>query len=93
MINFNELALQMDNGRSHSAARTHVYLEQAGVNILPQSTYSPDLNMCDRFLFTRLQEHCRKVVYSDANKLYREVQRFLKYYQEELLNNELNKLR
>ena len=82
----------MDNAKPHSAVRTQTYLEQTGVKILVQSPYSPDLNMCDRFLFTRLQEHCRGIEYVDGNELHRDAQRFLRSLPEELLKHELNKL-
>ena len=36
--------LQMDNARPHSVKRTQTYLEQSGVQIVPQSPYSLDLN-------------------------------------------------
>ena len=58
-ITLKELTLQMDNARPHSAALTNDYLGNTGVTMLSQSPYSPDLNLCDRFLFTRLQQHCR----------------------------------
>ena len=92
-IKFKKLTLQMDNARPHSAARTQEYLKKTGVKMLPQSPYSPDLNMCDRFLFTRLQEHCRAVEYADGDELYQDVQRFLRRLPEELLKRELKKLR
>lgn len=50
----------MNNGKSHSATRTQDYLNKTGVKMVKQSPYSPDLNLCDRFLFTTLQKHCRE---------------------------------
>ena len=44
--------LHMYNARPHSEMRTQTYLEQSGVQIVLQSPYSLDLNMCGRFLFT-----------------------------------------
>ena len=67
-IKFKDLLLQMDNARPHSAARNQTYLNSPGVNRLPQSPYSPDLNLCDRFIFTSLQRHCRAEQYMDGNK-------------------------
>ena len=92
-IAFKELTLQMDNARPHSAARTQTYLERTGVNILHQSPYSPDLNLCDRFLFTRLQEHCRKAEYADGKELYMDAKRYLMSLPESMLVHELDKLR
>ena len=69
-IAFKNLILQMDNARPHSVKRTQTYLEQSGVQIVPQSPYSVYLNLCDRFLFTRLQHHCWAKEYSNGEELY-----------------------
>ena len=45
------------------------------------------------FLFTRLQEHCRKVNYLEGEELNADVQRFLRSLSEEQLVRELNKLK
>ena len=82
----------MDNARPHSAERTQTYLEQSGVQIVPQSPYSPDLNMCDRFLFTRLQEHCRAKEYSNGEELFKDAKRYLWSLTEDVLLHELGKL-
>ena len=92
-ITLKDLLLQMDNARPHSAARTQTYLGNTGATVLSQSPYSPDLNLCDLFLFTILQRQCMRVEYADGDELERDVQRFLRRPPEELLKNELNKLR
>ena len=86
------LFLQMDNARPHSANRTQTYLEQNGVPIVPQSPYSPYLNLCDRFLFTRLLKHCRAKEYGNGKELYIDAKRYLRSLPEDLLLHELNKL-
>ena len=78
--------------RPHSAERTQTYLQQTGVHIVPQSPYSPDLNLCDRFLFTRLQEHCRAKEYSNGQELYIDAKRYLRSLSETVLLHELGKL-
>ena len=50
--------------------RKQTYLQQSGVQIVPQSPYSPDLDLWDRFLFTRLQQHCWTKEYSNGEELY-----------------------
>ena len=84
--------LQMDNAIPHSAERTQTYLEQNGVQIVPQSPYTPDFNLCDRFLFTRWQEHCRANEYGNGEELYIDAKRYLRSLPEDLLLHELNKL-
>lgn len=64
-----------------------------GITMLHQSPYSPDLNLCDRFLFTRLQGHCRRAHYVDGKELYRDAKRFLLSLPEDLLKHELEKIR
>ena len=61
----------MDNARPHSAARTQDYLKGTGATILSQSAYSPDLKLCNRFLFSHLQQHCKGLEYLDGDELYR----------------------
>ena len=91
-ITFKELTLQMDNARLHAAGRTMAYLTNNGVNRLSQSPYSPDLNLCDRWLFTRLQEHCRKVQYLSGDEALDDVQRFLRGLPETTILREVEKL-
>ena len=91
-IAFKNLLLQMDNARPHSAKRTQTYLGQNGVPIVPQNPYSPDLNLCERFLFTRLLEHCRANEYGNEEELYIDAKRYLRSLPEDLLLHELNKL-
>ena len=92
-IKFSDLILQHDNARPHTAARTQTYLVGTGVTMLPQSPYSPDLNLCDRFLFTILQRHCREQHYTDGNELLLDTQRFLRSLSEDMLKLQINKLR
>ena len=48
---------QIDNVKRHTVIRTQAYLDSTGVQILKQSLHSPYLNLCDLFLYTRLQEY------------------------------------
>ena len=82
----------MDDAKLHSAARTQDFLTKTGAEIVRQSPYSPALNMLDRFLFTRLQEHCREIEYADGDELYLDVQRFFWRLPQNLLKRELSKL-
>ena len=91
-IALKNLLLHMDNARPHSVKRTQAYLEQSGVQIILQSPYSLDLNLCDRFFFTRLQQHCRAKEYSSGEELYIDTKRYLRALPEDLLLHELKKL-
>ena len=68
-------------------------MSAVGITNIEQSPYSPDLNMCDRFLFTRLQEHCRMQHYRSTEELKMELQRFLMQLPKYLFLRELEKLK
>ena len=61
------------------------------MQIVLQSPYSLDLNLCGRFLFTWLQ-HCRVKEYSNGEGLYIDAKRYLRALTEDLLLHELKKL-
>ena len=92
-IKFSDLILQHDNARPHAAARTQTYLAGTGVTMLPQSPCSPDLNICDRSLFTILQQHCMGQQYADGNELLLDTQHFRGSLSEDMLKLQIDKLR
>lgn len=73
-------------------ARIQDYFKGTGATIFSQSAYRPDLNLCDRFLFSHLQQHCRGLEYLDGDELYHDVQHYLRRLPEELMKHELEKL-
>lgn len=44
-----------DNARPHTARATANYLNDHNVRLLKQPPYSPDTNLCDRYIFPRLE--------------------------------------
>ena len=53
-------------------------MSAGGLTNIEQCPYSPDLNMCDRFLLTRLQEHCRMHHYGSTEELKMDKSLFLR---------------
>ena len=49
------MRLQHDNATHHTAQLTQKYIEGRNTRIIRHPTYSPDLNLCDRYVFTRLE--------------------------------------
>ncbi|QQP32993.1 Uncharacterized protein FKW44_024202, partial [Caligus rogercresseyi] len=47
--------LMWDNARPHTDTDTREFLTRRDVEPVKQSPYSPDLNLCDRFLFRKLK--------------------------------------
>ena len=50
-----DLHWQHDNARPHTAASTKAFFERRGISLVFQAPYSPDLNICDRWLFRELK--------------------------------------
>lgn len=54
-ILFENMRLLHDNARPHRSRLTEAHLENKNVRLLRQPTYSPDCNICDRYIFPRLE--------------------------------------
>lgn len=64
-----ELWWQHDNARPHVAATTKSFLERREVTVIKQSPYSPDLNLCDRWMFKELKQGLRKLNFHDSQEI------------------------
>jgi hypothetical protein len=54
-----EIWLQQDNASPHTSAKTMNFFTRRGVRIMKQPPFSPDYNLCDRFLFRAFKNDCR----------------------------------
>ena len=86
------MLLQIDNARPHTAVTTQDYLAVCEVRLVKQSPYSPDLNLCDRFLFTRLQEILRLEQFDCQADVVKAAQQYCRGLSEETLTKEFGKL-
>ena len=75
-IKFKDLLLQMDNARPHASRLTQGFLADSGVQIIKQSPYSPDLNLCDRFLFRKIKSELNGVDLTDQDDVRKSLQHF-----------------
>ena len=85
--------LQMDNARPHSATLTQDYLKQRNISIVRQSPYSPDLNLCDRFLFRAIKQNLKKEDFDSPEDVNRAIQRSIRLISKNTLMDQLGKLR
>ena len=83
----------MDNARPHSAAKTKEFLTQRGISVVQQSPYSPDLNLCDRFLFRAIKQDLKYEHFEDSEDLRVAIQRSIRLISETKLMEQLIKLR
>ena len=82
----------MDNGRPHTAALTQNYLTSRSVKLVKQSPYSPDMNLCDRYLFRHLKKELRPQEFGSTSDVRKAVQRCFRVLSESALQNELENL-
>jgi [histone H3]-lysine36 N-dimethyltransferase SETMAR len=67
-IRMENMCLVQDNARPHVSHATMTFLSAKNVRLLKQPPYSPDCNLCDRYIFARL-ESLRNDVYDTKEDL------------------------
>ena len=82
-----------DNARPQAAAETRHFLTQHDMEQVKQSPHSPDLNLCDRFLFRKLKHLLRDDLFRTHEEATSAVQRAMKMIDENELFDQLKKLR
>lgn len=55
LLRFENMSLIHDNAHLHSSISTTAFLESKSANLIRQPPYSPDCNLCDRFIFLYLE--------------------------------------
>ena len=68
--------------------RKSQYLAAMGLRLVNQTPYSPALNLCDRFLFTRLKEVVRPLQYDSKDEVVKAAQHCLRSLPEDYLIHE-----
>lgn len=68
-VHLNELTWQHDNARPHTAAATKEYIGQRALKQLWQPPYSPDFNLCDRFVFHHLKNEFEYTVFNSHEEV------------------------
>ena len=92
-MQLNTLMLMWHNARPHVAAETRDFLTHRDMEQVKQSPYSPDLNLCDRFLFRKLKHLLRDDLFRTHEDAISAVQRAMKMIDENELFDQLKKLR
>ena len=91
-IKLSEVVWQMDNARPHTSRITTDFFEQRGIQKLWQSPYSPDFNLCDRFLFSWLKNDFAKREFESYLEAESATLQWLRSLDEDALKREVNKL-
>jgi len=54
-LRFENMRLIQDNARPHVSRASLAYMQGKNIRLLKQPAYSPDCNLCDRYIFARLE--------------------------------------
>jgi histone-lysine N-methyltransferase SETMAR len=68
-LNVRGLMLHHDNASSHTASLTQKFLDDNRVKRVPHASYSPDLAMCDFWLFPGLKRHLRGIKFNSEEEI------------------------
>ncbi|QQP54273.1 Uncharacterized protein FKW44_007051 [Caligus rogercresseyi] len=92
-IRLKDSLLMWDNARAHTVTDTREFLTRRDVEPVKQSPYSPDLNLCDRFLLQKLKHLLREDEFGSHEEATLAVQRAMRRVSEDELYDQLRKLR
>jgi transposase len=88
-----ELYWMHDNARPHSAVNTRAFFKKRNIKQVHQAPYSPDLNLCDRWLFKHVKKELRKCSLSCASDVREETLRIFRSIPKERFESELANLK
>ena len=92
-IHLSEIYLQHDNARAHVAQNTMTFINNSGITLVKQSSYSPDMNICDRWLNSSLKDHLRQTKTSGSEDVVHATLQFLRDIPEEDYFEQVRKLK
>ena len=64
-----KLTLEHDNARPHSARNTKDFIERWNIQRVFQASNGPHTNLCDRWLFAKLEQAIRGNVFNSADEV------------------------
>jgi transposase len=68
-INLQNVIWQHDNARPHTKHEVVEFFQQRKISLLHQAPYSPDLNLCDRWLFSTVKKDLRLQQFSSCEEV------------------------
>lgn len=72
-----KIFVHMDNAPSHNSKVTMTEISKLNMNRLPHPAYSPDVAICDFWLFGKLKDHLKGTNFQTENELFESVVNFL----------------
>lgn len=87
-----QLLWQHDNARPHIKSCVKELIERRGMNLIHQSPYSPDLNICDRWLNEYLKGFLRSESFDSAEEVQERIVEIMRSIDVEVYQKEIDKL-
>ena len=87
------VTIMHDNARPHVARATNDFLQENNVERVVQPPYSPDMNLCDRYIFRNMEAHRAENVFNDRNSVLEFLGNYLEQFSRYKLGRELTRLR
>lgn len=91
-IKLHEVLWMWDNARPHASRAVTQFFQQRDVTTVFQSPYSPDFNLCDRFIFSWLKSDFAQREFASHTEVEEAATRWARGLSEDSLLNEVQKL-
>ena len=91
-IHLEDVLWQWDNARPHSSRCVKEFFQARKITTIFQSPYSPDMNLCDRFLFTWMKSDLSTQDFKDHLEVQEAALRWARQLSENSLQREVQKL-
>ena len=88
-----DIFLQHDNARPHTSSESQEFLQRRSVRLIYQSPYSPDFNLCDRWLFSALKCQIKKMNFETHDEVKQAATQAFSTIPQERFTTELEKLK
>lgn len=88
-----DLSFQHDNARPHTSAVTAQFFRQRRVKMVGQPPYSPDYNLCDRWVFAHLKSCFKKMTFHSHEEVKDAALQVFRDIPVQRFQSELDKLR
>ena len=91
-IHLNEVLWMHDNARPHTSAAVRQFMETRDMKTVWQYPYSPDYNLCDRWVFSNMKSHLRQQTFNDEKEVEIAALQYLRQVDKDTIIREVNLL-
>ena len=92
MVRLSDIGWQHDNARAHDKNEVKQFFYRKNVKLIAQSPYSPDLNLCDRFLNNTIKNELRSRVFITSEEVKAADIECFRNIDQSVLRNKVDKL-